>query len=230
MGIRQRAADPADRCGWHRGPARERGADRGGMIHCSVELEHSRACADAVKLPGSSIRHEHRRLFQPAQFTAGLRVKMHGRREAARAQDQVAVEVRSPWLGLRRCDAAAAHRVTAGNPRNHGIAEPLSAALKRFCADHSVRPAVGDGQHLDAESAQRCGDPVSLITVGRDHDAAAACDAIGMGVFLNRAGQHDAGTVVVGKYHGPLERAGGGNHRASPDLPQAFAQRARRIG
>src|SRR6202522_431467 len=228
MRIRKRMADPADRCGGHRGPAAQRGADGGGMTQRSVELKDAGTRADTVKLSGSSVRHEHRRLFQPAQFTAGLRVKMYSRRESARAQDQVAVKVRRLGFGLRGCNAAAAHGAMAGNARNHGIAESLRA-LERFRGNQCVRPTIGDRQYLDAKSAQGCGDLVGLIAVGRNHDAAAARYAVGVGIFLNRAGKHDTGTIVVGEYHGPLERTGGGNDCTGPDLPQAFAQHAGRI-
>jgi hypothetical protein len=44
-----------------------------------------------------------------------------------------------------------------------------------------------------------------------------------------RRGQHDAGPVIVGKHHVPLDRAGGDHHLLGPHLPEPLP-RQRRIG
>ena len=47
------------------------------------------AQAPTLHTPGrGTVRHEHRRIFDPAQLTARLRMQVHGRREAAGAQDR----------------------------------------------------------------------------------------------------------------------------------------------
>src|SRR5260221_12833702 len=79
------------------------------MLGRGLSIEYSRARADAHQPWSMAVGDEHGRIFQPAQFAAGLRVQMHRGGVAPRAQDRVAMEGLRTVAGTLRHDRATAH-------------------------------------------------------------------------------------------------------------------------
>ena len=153
---------------------------------------------------------------------------MEARVPAARHGDQIARES----LGL----AARVPHFDAGDGLASAHAHDRPARqIARLCplgsvlgARRAAFPGVDHRGDNDAGIGEVDRGANCIVMVGKDHRALARRHAIAIDVSAHRAGQHDAGTVVVAEHDSALDRACGQHRALGHDLPQALARFMRR--
>ncbi len=101
-------------------------------------------------------------------------------------------------------------------PRTDGDPELLQFGLP---GRGSFGTGVDDGTDPDTGPVQVDGGVVGAVVGGEHHRVAAGQHPVAVQVGAGRAGEHDAGSVVVGEHHGSFVRAGGDHDRLGPESP-----------
>ena len=146
---------------------------------------------------------------------------------ASRSQSSVTVRPRpasAAALGRTRTRRSAA---APGGP-DHRMARNRAgcpSASRRAAAPGSGRGSTIAGDR-DPGPRQRRGQRIGAVIVDEQHRAPSRRHRVTMQIGLDRAGQHDAGPVVVGKDQGPLDRPGRQHDAAGADVPQALARQS----
>ena len=147
-----------------------------------------------------------------AQLSARLGVKMDGRRPAARQQQRVG----RPGLPA---DPDALHARGADDALD--LEPTRNAKLCRGSLGSRV-----ENLDLGAGFAQRLGDRIGAVVVGRDRDALADEDGEAAEIDERGVGRHHPRTIVVGDDQRPLDRAGRHDDPFRPDAPKRVGERA----
>ncbi len=112
--------------------------------------------------------------------------------------------------------------------------EDADAALAGGLGEGAAGGGAGveDGGHGETGVGQRDGGAVGVVVGGDEHGAVAGGYGPVAEVVAHRAGQHDAGAVVVGEGQRALDGAGGEDDAAGADAPEAAAGEGlgRRLG
>jgi hypothetical protein len=109
---------------------------------------------------------------------------------------------------------------------HHGAVEdpdPRALAL-RTPPRRARRPGVDDRLHPDTRSVQVEGRVVGGVVRGEDDGLATGQDAVAVQERPGRAGQHDAGAVVVGEHDRALVGSGRHDDRPRPDAPHPLTR------
>ena len=174
----------------------------------------------AVGRPGDrdaldfKLRHKRGESLVVAQLALRLRVKMHGRRPAARQQQRVD----------RSCLPAGPHGLDARRA-NHAL--DFDAAQHFEVRRRRVSPAV-ENFNLCARLAQRLGDRIDAVVVGRDRNPLADENGEAAEIDERSVGRHDPRTIIVGHDQRALDGAGRDNDRLGPYAPQRVGKRLAR--
>ena len=147
----------------------------------------------------------------------------------------------------RRVPAARHREQVAGDPVPAAVASAIShaahawppeRALTTPASSRAPAPApraqlggVGRGSTSAATSSpppRRSSAVRQPSSCGEHHRARARAHGEAVEIGADRAGQHDAGPVVVAEHQRPLDRAGGQHAPPGHDLPEALARQVRR--
>ena len=182
-------------------------------------------------------RHKDKPLRIPGQLAARLAEQVHGRIEATRHRNQIAVDppdrtIESGAVGGHLGDLRPLHPTAsqAADQRMSGM--DLDPA--RPCGvDQSavrLRAQINDAGDPRAPVVQGDRGSVAVIIRGHDQRPPPGQNAVAHGVTAHRTGQHHAGPVVVAEHQGPLDRAGRQHHPLGPHLPDPLARDVRHHG
>ena len=89
-------------------------------------------------------------------------------------------------------------------------------------------PRVEDRDDPRSGFDKRMRSAIAIVIVGRDHDTLARQHAEPLNISARGLGEHDTGTVVVGKRNRAFDAANRKDHLPCPDMPQALGNTVRR--
>ena len=194
--------------------------------------EAVRRAGRALVLPGSA-RAERLDLIVVAELAARLREERHVRRPAAGDREQIAFDLDrrpptpSPASGRT---ATPADPMPALGADDRGVAVDGDAAPRRLgeMLLRHLGAEIDDRRDLAAGARHVERRVPAGIVVGEDDDAFARQHAVAVHVGAHRAGEHDAGPVVLVEDQRPLDRAGGEHDLLRAHAPEPLARQARR--
>ncbi len=193
--------------------------DRGGQV---VDAVGGADAADAVHC---GARHERGDLVGPDRTATDLAVQVHVGVPAAGHGEEIALE--RLVADVDGAQDALGVTVGAGHDRP-GPERHLALPQRVDERAGAVRAGVQDGGDLDPGVQQRDGGLERAVVRAEDHRTPAGPHAVPPDVAGGRPGEHDAGPVVVGEEDRPLERAGGQDEPAGPDVPEPLPGHVRR--
>ena len=120
--------------------------------------------------------------------------------------------------------------MAAGGRDDRGVAVDGDAAPRGFGKMHraEIGAEIDDRRDVAAGTGDVQRRVPAGIVVGEDDDALARQHAVAVHEGAHRAGEHDAGPVVLVEGERALDRAGGEDHLLRADAPQPLPGQMRR--